>query len=363
VDSLCPNKPVRRENVFQRWDLAVAAPGSPGAAPVDSLQMAARGAWRNALRCIGRLHWRSLNVVDARTVSDVDSLFDTLCEHLRAANNGGQIRPVMTVFAPWSGPDTEIRVWNHQLIRYAGYPASDGTVKLGDPANADITRLATALGWRPPARPGRFDVLPLVLQCGSRLVLRELPRELVLEVPLRHPSLPWFERLGLRWHAVPAIADMIFATGADCHPCAPFNGWYMGTEIGARNLADANRYNQLPIVAEKMGLDTRNSRNLWRDHALLAINEAVLHSFERDGVRLVDHHQASVEFVRFCDHEEREGREVSADWTWIVPPMSGSATPVFHRSYPEKPELPNFLPQQQAWISERGRRLLGGYDS
>ena len=26
----------------------------------------------------------------------------------------------------------------------------------------------------------------------------------------------------------------------------PFNGWYMGTEIG-RDLADINRYNKLPV--------------------------------------------------------------------------------------------------------------------
>ena len=40
------------------------------------------------------------------------------------------------------------------------------------------------------------------------------------------------------------------------YPMAPFNGWYMGTEIGARNLADQDRYNLLPKVAEIMELDT-----------------------------------------------------------------------------------------------------------
>ena len=31
----------------------------------------------------------------------------------------------------------------------------------------------------------------------------------------------------------------------------PFNGWYMQTEI-ARDLADANRYNKLPVSFEEL---------------------------------------------------------------------------------------------------------------
>ena len=62
----------------------------------------------------------------------------------------------------------------------------------------------------------------------------------------------------------------------------------MGTEIGARDLGDENRYNQLPVIAEQLGLDTRNDSNLWKDHALLTLNEAVIWSFNQDGVRIVD---------------------------------------------------------------------------
>ena len=32
-------------------------------------------------------------------------------------------------------------------------------------------------------------------------------------------------------------------------PTAPFNGWYMGAEIGARNLCDVQRYNLLKVGA------------------------------------------------------------------------------------------------------------------
>ncbi|MGJ5752075.1 stage II sporulation protein E [Streptomyces puniciscabiei] len=86
-----------------------------------------------------------------------------------------------------------------------------------------------------------------------------------------------FAALGLRWYAVPAVSDMSLEIGGVTYPAAPFNGWYMGTEIGSRNLADTDRYNLLPAVAELFGLDTRNERTLWRDRALVELNLAVLH--------------------------------------------------------------------------------------
>jgi nitric oxide synthase oxygenase domain/subunit len=53
---------------------------------------------------------------------------------------------------------------------------------------------------------------------------------------------------------------MRLTIGGVQYPLAPFNGWYMGTEIGARNLADADRYDMLPTVAARLGLDTSRSR-------------------------------------------------------------------------------------------------------
>ena len=337
----------RRWEAAEAWEWIQTVPGSGGVSMAD----AARQAWRESVRCIGRLHWRSLQVIDSRSLDDVDDVFDACVEHLRIATNGGRIVPTQTVFAPWH-PEEKlgIRIWNHQLLRYAGYRLPDGSV-LGDPMNAEFTELCRSLGWSPPAQPGRFDLLPLVIEAHDRLAIRELPRDVVLEVELEHPEYPWFAKLGLRWHAVPAISDMMLVTLDDVFPCAPFNGWYMGTEIGARNLGDAHRYNLLPEVAERLGL--RRDRGLWKDHALLVLNEAVLHSFERDGVRVVDHHQASREFLTHCEREQAQGREVQAEWSWIVPPVSGSATGVFHRLYPLQPRLPNLLPQVEAWKSQR----------
>lgn len=60
-------------------------------------------------------------------------------------------------------------------------------------------------------------------------------------------SLPWFEEMGLRWYALPAVSNMLLEIGGLQFPAAPFNGWYMGTEIGTRNLCDRHRYNLLPV--------------------------------------------------------------------------------------------------------------------
>ncbi len=103
-----------------------------------------------------------------------------------------------------------------------------------------------------------------------------------------------------------------------------------------------------PSVAERMGLDTSNESTLWRDRALVEINRAVLHSFHVNGVTISDHHTESSRFLTHLDKEERAGRQCPADWSWIVPPMSGSQTPVFHRYYDTEELVPNFFGDDDA---------------
>jgi nitric-oxide synthase len=281
--------------------------------------------------------------------------------HLRKATNGGKIVPVMTVFQEWHPDQPEIRIWNHQLLRYAGYEAPDRKV-LGDPMNVELTNLAISLGWCPPVERSRFDLLPIIIQVGEKLRYYELPKHEVLEVRIRHSKYPFLEQMDLRWYAVPIVSDMIFATGSTLHPCAPFSGHYLGTEIGARNLADSNRYNLLPEIATKLGLDMTTPRSLWKDHALVVLNEAVLSAFDSEGVRISDHHGVSDEFLKFCKQEAKSGREAAAEWSWIVPPISGSATPVFHRNYKQETVYPNFLLQVPAWKTARGKQILKSKD-
>lgn len=90
----------------------------------------------------------------------------------------------------------------------------------------------------------------------------------------------WFEELGLKWYVVPAVSSMMLDCGGLEFTGAPFNGWYMSTEIGCRDLCDVNRYNILEKVAVRMGLDTRSVTTLWKDRALVEVNVAVLHSFQ-----------------------------------------------------------------------------------
>lgn len=319
------------------------------------LTFGARVAWRNSARCIGRLYWQSLRVRDLRAVREADRVAAQCVRHLQLATNGGRIRPMISVFAPDEPDLPGPAIWNEQLIRYAGYADTgpDGAV-LGDPRYAGFTRAVTELGWRPPERRGPFDVLPLVVETeqeGTRLY--ELGRAAVLEVPLSHPELPWFAELGLRWHAVPAISGMRLAIGGVSYPAAPFNGWYLGTEIGARNLVDGDRYDLLGPVADRMGLDRSTERTLWRDRAAVEINLAVLHSFEEAGVTISDHHTESQRFLSHLAKEEKAGRRCPADWSWIVPPLSGGLTPVFHRYYDEDVSGPRFVLDDDA--AARGR--------
>ena len=309
------------------------------------LTFGARVAWRNSSRCIGRLYWRSLRVRDRREVTTAAGVAAESIAHLRAATNGGRIRPTITVFAPDTAARPGPRIISPQLVRYAGYGTGDAII--GDPASTEITRLATALGWPGRPSPGLFDVLPLLVQeAGAGPTWHELPADAVLQVPLGHPQLTWFAGLGLRWYAVPVVSDMSLEIGGIHYAAAPFNGWYMCTEIGSRNLSDAGRYNLLPVIAGKMGLSTASDRTLWKDRAMTELNFAVLHSFAAAGVTISDHHAESARFLQHLEREARHGRACPADWTWIVPPAASSATPVFHRYYQDFDQEPNFYRRQ-----------------
>lgn len=315
---------------------------------LEELRHGARMAWRNSNRCIGRLFWQSLEVVDARSLQDSDQMAEQIFNHIKYATNEGRVRPTITVFAPQCG-DRQIRIWNHQLVRYAGYETESGI--LGDPASLDFTRVCTALGWKGSGTA--FDVLPIVIQVNNDPPSwYELPEGLAKEVPLSHPEIERFEELALQWYAVPFISDMKLEIGGIAYTAAPFNGWYMGTEIGARNLADFNRYNKLPEVARLMGLDMSTNTSLWKDRALVELNVAVIHSFKKHGVSIVDHHTAAEQFMRFAQQEQNNGRPLPGRWSWLIPPMSPSTTPVWHRGFDNSELKPAYSYQKAPYIQK-----------
>jgi nitric-oxide synthase len=296
-----------------------------------------------------------LEVRDLRHLASAEEIFEACVEHIRLATNGGKITPMISVFAPGQPGVVGPRIWNSQLIRYAGFRQSDGSI-LGDPKNQELTRAIQALGWTFKTE-GPFTVLPLVIQMPGKCPrVFELPEDAIYEVPIRHPNYEWFTDLKLKWHALPAVSDMGLEIGGVTYAAAPFNGWYMNTEIAARNLSDTNRYNLLPIIARKMGLETKSDRGLWKDRALVELNVAILHSFTESGVTMVDHHTAARQFITHIEREKREGRVTHADWSWIVPPVSGSSTQVFHRTYDNEELTPRFFYQAAAWKGDsRGK--------
>ncbi len=305
------------------------------------LTFAARVAWRNSSRCIGRLYWRSLRVRDRRDIRTSDEIAAEAVTHLREASRDGRIRPLITVFAPDAPGRPGPRILSQQLVSYAGYQSGDKVT--GDPQSTVHTRLAQRLGWPGGNPQGRFDVLPLIVaEPGRAPAWYPLPADAVRQVPITHPNHDWFADLGLRWYAVPVISDMYLQAGGIRYPAAPFNGWYMCTEVGSRDLGDAGRYDQLPVIAERLGLAADNDLNLWKDRALTELNVAVLHSFRSAGVTITDHHTESARFIKHLETEERQGRNCPADWSWIVPPAAASATPVFHRYYENFDQTPNF---------------------
>ncbi|WP_125666659.1 nitric oxide synthase oxygenase [Paenibacillus baekrokdamisoli] len=310
---------------------------------VEELTYGAKLAWRNSNRCIGRLFWESLIVEDARLLSTEKEITGALFRHIETATNGGKILPTITVFAAAAqAEEGSIRIWNDQLIRYAGYETADGTI--GDPISVKLTSICQRLGWRGAGTS--FDVLPLLVQIGTRAPQWfEIPKSIIMEVPISHPDYEAFTSLQLQWYAVPLVSNMRLEIGGIHYMAAPFNGWYMGTEIGARNLADEFRYNMLPKVAAIMGLDTSRESSLWRDRALVELNVAVLHSYKAHGVTIVDHHTASKQFGRFVEKEAQKGRSATGEWSWLIPPLSPATTAIFHTSYDHSVRKPNFFYQ------------------
>ncbi|XP_030383405.1 nitric oxide synthase [Scaptodrosophila lebanonensis] len=316
----------------------------------------AKLAWRNSSRCIGRIQWSKLQVFDCRYVTTTSGMFEAICNHIKYATNKGNLRSAITIFPQRTDARHDYRIWNSQLISYAGYKQADGKI-IGDPMNVEFTEVCIKLGWK--SKGGNWDILPLVVSAnGHDPDYFDYPPELILEVPLSHPKFEWFTDLGLRWYALPAVSGMLFDVGGIQFTATTFSGWYMSTEIGSRNLCDTNRRNMLETMALRMNLDTRTPTSLWKDKAVVEMNIAVLHSYQSRNVTIVDHHTASESFMKHFENESKLRNGCPADWIWIVPPLSGSITPVFHQEMALYYLKPSFEYQDPAWrthIWKKGR--------
>lgn len=323
----------------------------------EELAYGTQVAWRNASKCVGRIAWNNMVVRDCRHVTDPDEMFRECQEHVRFATNGGNLQITMTVFRPkqskerW-GP----RFWNSQLYRYAAYEQPDGRI-LGDPANLALTNAIIKFGWQPPEPRSAYDILPLVIEVpGQEPKLYHWQPEEVLEVPIEHPTVSAFKNLGMRWYAIPAISNFSVHIGGIHYGCVPFNGWYMDTEI-MRDFLDEYRYNKMEEIAQVLGLDTSTEQTLWRDRVALELNVAILHSFQKAKVTMVDHQTASRQFLTHDLREKKAGRECPGDWGWVVPAAGGSTCPVWHHQMRDFYLEPAYHHAADRWDVEDGINL------
>jgi len=274
-----------------------------------------------------------------------EDMFDKILKHFEYAANGGAIKPVISVFAPKTdGKSAPIRIWNSQLIGYAAYKRPDGSI-MGDPARLNFTALAVKFGWTPPDDEDKssFDILPIVI--SDEVTGHDKPKvfplapQQILEVPVEHPEHAAFADLNLRWYALPAISNIGVDIGGVMYQSCPFNGWYAITEIG-RDILDKQRYDLAHAVSVACGIP-RTTLAVWKDDVQLQVHRALLHSFAKHSVSIVDHHTASNSFVDFYKEEIKARGKCPADWVWLVPPAGGSMTSVFHQemfSFIQKPQ-------------------------
>lgn len=307
----------------------------------EEIEHGAKMAWRNSNRCIGRLFWDKLHVLDARHVNDEKSIKEKIINHINYATNAGKILPTITIFKPNLGETNSLKIHNHQLLRYAGYETEDGII--GDPISVSFTKECESLGWN--GNKSNYDYLPIVFTLDrNKPYWFSIPKQSILDVQIEHPEYD-FSSLQAKWYAVPMISDMVLEIGGISYSAAPFNGWYMGTEIGGRNFADEFRYNLLSKVAKILDLDTKRNSTLWKDRALVELNIAVLYSYKKNGVSIVDHHSAAQQFLQFEKQEATCGRQLTGNWMWLIPPMSPATTHVFHSRYDDTTIKPNFFPK------------------
>lgn len=59
---------------------------------------------------------------------------------------------------------------------------------------------------------------------------------------------------------------MLLEVGGLEFPACPFNGWYMGTEIGVRDLCDTQRYNILEVTRVTQLGHLENGADGWGTH-------------------------------------------------------------------------------------------------
>lgn len=84
---------------------------------------------------------------------------------------------------------------------------------------------------------------------------------------------------------------------------------------------------------------------LWKDLALVELNVAILHSYKKSGVRILDHHALTASFMQFVDDEQQCGRQVYGACIWLMPLISASTTLIYTKEFKNRLLKPNYFYQ------------------
>ena len=174
----------------------------------------------------------AIRVCDLRSATSSAKMAIELMKGISKAFNNGNIQPTVFVFPPRTANSRGPMIWNNQVLAFAGYEAADGSI-LGDPASVPLTNEIINLGWVPPQKKSRWDLLPIVTMAeGDLPVITELPLNLCKLVEIRHPRYHTeFERLDLKWVAFPVLTRLGFDIGGVQYTAAPFIGWYVSISL------------------------------------------------------------------------------------------------------------------------------------
>ena len=91
------------------------------------------------------------------------------------STNNGTIIPMISVFPQRKpGGKDVIRIWNSQLIAYAGYPCpQDPKVFIGDRGNVTFTQFCQSLGWK--GKGGKLDtVQDFLIKLGMQTTFADI---------------------------------------------------------------------------------------------------------------------------------------------------------------------------------------------
>ena len=259
----------------------------------EELTVGARLAWRHNTRCIGKLYWRGLTVRDfarhhrrrgsPRAASITASSSSTRAASSRRSRSSRPTRP----------GERAAQVRNGQLMSYAGHRQADGTV-IGDRDTVAMTELAKAHGWAPASGgPVRHPAARHGGPATATSASHEIPRR---ARPRGRDRAPHDRRAwpssACAGGAFRRSATMTLSIGGINYPCAPFTGWYLAPETRPAT-------SRIPTATTCCRRSPRRSGSTLRP-ALAVEGQGhdrahgrVLHSFDKAGMRMDDHHTAA----------------------------------------------------------------------